>query len=209
LLPKEGATVARLVGKKCTVKCLLNGVESTALWDTGAQVSIVSHDWLLKNLPKAELRTVESLLGASELDLKAANGTALPYDGWIDIDFKLMGTNHDYGIKVPFLVAKNVFDVPIIGYNVIERVIQNSTSDTEQPLYLDVLSSSMVGVERDKVEALVEFIKAQGPTELSVLTTTKRDIVIPAAQSEFPAMLMLVLFKTGYLCCSNPRMAMV
>ena len=102
LSPKEGATVARLVGKKCTVKCFLNWVESTALWDTGAQVFIVSHDWVLKNLPKAQLRTVESLLGASQLDLKAVNGTALPYDGWIDIDFKLMGTNHDYGIKVPF-----------------------------------------------------------------------------------------------------------
>ena len=183
LSPKEGETVARLVGKKCTVKCFLNGVESTALWDTGAQVSIVSHDWVLKNLPKAQLRTVESLLGASQLDLKAANGTALPYDGWIDIDFKLMGTNHDYGIKVPFLVAKNVLDLPIIGYNVIEGVTQNSTSDTEQPRYLDALSSSMVGVERDRVEALVEFLKAERPTELSVLKTTKRDIVIPPAQS--------------------------
>jgi hypothetical protein len=151
LSSKEGATVARLVGKKCIVKCFLNGVESTALWDTGLQVSIVSHDWVLKNLPKAELRTVESLLGASELDLKAANETALPYDGWIDIDFKLVGTNHDYGIKVPFLVANNVLDLPIIGYNVIEGVTQNSTSDTEQPRYLDALSSSMVGVERDRV----------------------------------------------------------
>ncbi|CAB4003088.1 Hypothetical predicted protein [Paramuricea clavata] len=183
LSPKEGATVARLIGKKCTVKCFLNGMESTALWDTGAQISIVSHDWVLKNLPKAELRTVESLLGASELDLKAANGTALPYDGWIDINFKLMGTNHDYGFKVPFLVAKNVLDEPIIGYNVIEGVTQNSTSDTEQPLYLDALSSSMVGVERDRAEALVEFLKAERPTELSVLKTTKMDIVIPPAQS--------------------------
>ncbi|CAB3994113.1 Hypothetical predicted protein [Paramuricea clavata] len=84
LSPKEGATVARLVGKKYTVKCFLNGVESTALWDTGAQVSIVYHDWVLKNLPKAQLRTVETLLGASHLDLKAANGTTLPYDGWMD-----------------------------------------------------------------------------------------------------------------------------
>ncbi|CAB4027151.1 Hypothetical predicted protein, partial [Paramuricea clavata] len=95
LSPKEGATVARLVGKKCSVKCFLNGVESTALCDTGAQVSIVPRDWVLKNLPKAQLRIVESLLRASELDLKTANGTALPYDGWIEIDFKLMGANHD------------------------------------------------------------------------------------------------------------------
>ena len=49
LSPRESETVARLVGKKCTVKCLLDGVASTAFWDTGAQVSIVSHDWVLKN----------------------------------------------------------------------------------------------------------------------------------------------------------------
>ena len=30
------AQVIRLVGRKCTVKCLFNGVETEALWDTGA-----------------------------------------------------------------------------------------------------------------------------------------------------------------------------
>ncbi len=133
---------------------------STALWDTGAQVSIVSHNWVIKNLPKAELRTVESLLGVSDLEFKAANGTSLPYDGWIDVDFKLMGENHDFGAKVPFLVLKNALDLPIIGYNIIERITQNLSGDTEQPRYLDILSSSLVWVGRDNVEALVEFIKA-------------------------------------------------
>lgn len=78
--PKEVATVVRLVGKRCIVKCSLN-VVTTALWDTGAQVSIVSHEWVLKNLRDAKLHTVETLLGVSELDLKAANDTALPYNG--------------------------------------------------------------------------------------------------------------------------------
>ncbi|CAB4039409.1 Hypothetical predicted protein, partial [Paramuricea clavata] len=41
----------------------------------------------------------------------------------------------------------------------------------------------MVGVEWDRVETLVEFLKAERPTELSVLKTTKRNIVIPPAQS--------------------------
>ena len=39
LSPQEHAQVIRLVGRKCTVKCLLNGVETEALRDTGAQVS--------------------------------------------------------------------------------------------------------------------------------------------------------------------------
>ena len=49
----------------------------------------MSHDWVLKNLPGTELRTVEFLFGVSEIDLKTANGTSLPYEGWVEIDRKL------------------------------------------------------------------------------------------------------------------------
>lgn len=97
-------------------------------------------------MPQAEVHTVKTLLGVSELDLEAANGTDLPYNGWIEVDFKLMGTNHDYGIKVPVLVSRDSLDLPIIGYNVIEEITQNSTdgfsADKRLP-YLDVLFSSM------------------------------------------------------------------
>ena len=81
LSPRENAVITRLVGRKCTVQCSLNGVTTTALWDTGAQVSIVSSAWLQEHLPKAKIQGVEELLGVNELELKAANGTALPYCG--------------------------------------------------------------------------------------------------------------------------------
>ena len=42
LTPREHAKVIGLVGKKCIVKCLLNDCEFELLWDTGAQVSIIS-----------------------------------------------------------------------------------------------------------------------------------------------------------------------
>ena len=72
-------------------------MKTTALWDTGAQVSIVSIDWISENLPDAKVQGVQDLLGINKLDLKDANGTALPYSGWTEIDFSLIGTNHDYG----------------------------------------------------------------------------------------------------------------
>ena len=74
--PTEGSVLTKLFGRKCTIQCLLNGVRTSALWDTGAQVSIVSTDWISKHLPHAKLQPVEELLVANELDLKAANGTA-------------------------------------------------------------------------------------------------------------------------------------
>ena len=107
LSPKEHTTVVQLVGRKCMVNCELNGQGTEALWDTGAQVSIISWDWVRNNLRECTVQPVEKLLGVTQLDLKAANGTDLPYMGWIDVDFKLAGKNHEYGVNVPFLVSKD------------------------------------------------------------------------------------------------------
>ena len=128
------------------MQCSLNGVKTAALWDKGAQVSVVSNDWICENLPNAKIQGVEKLLDVNNLELKAANGgTALPYSGWSEIDFSLIGTNHDYGLKVPFLVCKDVSDQPVIGYNVIEEITRKSSATSksdEQPPFLDVLFCS-------------------------------------------------------------------
>ena len=58
LSPQEHAQVIRLVGRKCTVKCLLNGVETEALWDTGAQVSIIPSNWVRKFYPGTDVRNI-------------------------------------------------------------------------------------------------------------------------------------------------------
>ena len=41
LSPQQHAQIVRLVGRKCIVTCSLKGLETDALWDTGAQVSII------------------------------------------------------------------------------------------------------------------------------------------------------------------------
>ena len=42
LTPQQHATVVGLVGKRCTVNGEINGHSVEVLWDTGAQVSIIS-----------------------------------------------------------------------------------------------------------------------------------------------------------------------
>ena len=42
LSPREQSKLIRLVGRRCLVKCFLSGISTEALWDTGAQVSLVS-----------------------------------------------------------------------------------------------------------------------------------------------------------------------
>ena len=82
ITPKQQAAVARLVGRKCSVNCCLNDIKVTALWDTGAQVSIITEHVFKQKLPDLKIRGINELLGVdSDLKLTAANGTTIPYKG--------------------------------------------------------------------------------------------------------------------------------
>ena len=69
--PKEQVHVARLVGRKCSVECLLNGKPVEMLWDTGAQVSIISEHVMNSNFPFIQLRDIHELLGTKRFPLVA------------------------------------------------------------------------------------------------------------------------------------------
>lgn len=122
LSTQEHAQVVRLVGRKCTVKCLINGIETEALWDTGAQVSIISRSLVRNCLPCCDVRDIGELLGMNGLYLKAANGTDLPYEGWVELAFSPIEGNFDHTIKVPFLVAKDSLNTPIVGFTLSRKL---------------------------------------------------------------------------------------
>ena len=100
------------------VKCLIQGKEVEAFWDTGSQVCVVSRKWQQTHLPLKVLRNVE------ELNLEAMNGTDIPFDGWIEVKFKLAGddTTADE-LTVPVLVGRKEQEYMIIGFNVIEEIL--------------------------------------------------------------------------------------
>ena len=85
LIPKQRAKVARLIGNKCLISCILSGKQANALFDTGAQVNIASKPWLEANLADYMLHDISDLLLDQKLDLKAANGTEIKYIGWTPI----------------------------------------------------------------------------------------------------------------------------
>lgn len=127
LTPKQHVALAKLVDKKCKVSCVLNGVSVEALWDTGAQVSIVSKHWLEEYLPSLNLRNIEELLGEETgLNLIGANGGPILFEGWVEVQFQLASsTQSSIPLTVPLLVARDELEFPIIGYNVIEEVIKD------------------------------------------------------------------------------------
>ena len=84
---KQQNKLVNLVGRKCIVTCSINGIPTDALLDTGAQITCISSDWKEQNLPKLKLQPIERLLGISDLELQAVNGTTVPCVGWVETSF--------------------------------------------------------------------------------------------------------------------------
>lgn len=179
LTPKEHATLTNLVGRKCTVRCFLNSIETEALWDTGAQVSMISSELISKHFSNIQIRPITDLLGETNFELKAANGMEIPYEGWIDVTLQLC--NNDKHISVPFLVSKLQMDMPIIGFNVIEQFVNVFETDKDSNLISSLATSFDKNVDASK---LVNFIRSIRSQELCNLYTTKKNFVIPKRSSK-------------------------
>lgn len=173
LTPQQQATVVGLVGKRCTVKGEINRMQTEVLWDTGAQVSIISTDFVSNNFPEVEVRNIAELLD-SELKLTAANGSAIPYRGWVELKFRLAPSHRE--LSVPFLVTDEELDAPLIGYNVIEEIIKGGGNDITKDI-----ESSFIGL--DNATAFVNFIQSTNQTELCSIKTKNQDLVVPKRQS--------------------------
>ena len=55
LQPAVHRKLIKLVGRRCEVRCKLNGLETKGLWDTGAMISGVSKNWLTERFPDMEI----------------------------------------------------------------------------------------------------------------------------------------------------------
>ena len=120
--------LTKLVGKKCTVHCRIDEIDVSALWDTGAQVSLISAKWWEQHFPNRSLRDINELL-QEDLDLRTANGTTLPFHGWTDVQLTLsLDGKTTQCIGVPFLVTSIPLSEPIIGFNAIAELTANKQS---------------------------------------------------------------------------------
>ena len=142
-------------------------------------MSIISHSWLKQCLPGCDILDMAELVGLHGLELKAANGTDLPYEGWVELTFNLIEDGSDHPFTVPFLIAKDFLDMPIVGFNVIKEITKHFDRGSLARVNgsLDVLTSSLTGFEQRKVEALVQFITSEPAKELAAVKSRKQDIV--------------------------------
>ena len=179
-LTRKQERTAKLVGRKSLVQCNLGGVPTTVLWDTGSQVSIVDMDWKNKHLPDTEIRPVQELLDEGMLDLTAANGTEIPYEGWIGVEFSL-SANKDSELLVPLLVTPDPLAKPIIGFNVIKELAQANVS-TDRSFTSKFVHSlgSALDVGHKKARAVYSVLKKQkGSSEGQIARLGRQDVIVP------------------------------
>ena len=197
LTPKQLAKMANLVGEKCLVNCLLNGHQHEVLWDTGAQVSIMTNDFLKSQFPDVQKRDISELLD-SPLEINAANGTAIPYIGWAELEFKLLPSGGgETKILVPFLITSEDLNCPILGYNVIKEIVNSDCMPGVPPQQEKsaCIKASFANCSESALNNLVEMIQEDTQDCLGIVKTIKRDILIPAnSEQSVPCRA-----KTGYI----------
>lgn len=74
-----------LMGSRCMVQCHIDNMPVEVLWDTRAGK---------QHLPHSTVRPLSELSGAEPLVAVAANGSEIPYDGWIETTFYLDCDTH-------------------------------------------------------------------------------------------------------------------
>lgn len=175
--------LAKLIGKKALTQCHLNGLAVNALLDTGAQVSIIDKDWKDKYLPDTAIRPIHEIIDEEDdLKLYAVNGDSLPFEGWVAVTVNLVGNvDPNLSITVPFLVSSFVLERPILGFNVLEEVIQKQP-ERFVPTLTSLLCNAM-SIPTEKAELLVNFIQTDRPSvQNERLRTGRCDTTIPAGQ---------------------------
>lgn len=82
--------------------------------------------------PHMVIRPIGELLEGDTLTVLAASDTLIPYVGWIEVSFWLDDDRKE--LRVPILASSDpaVASDPIIGYNVIEAVINEEGKKTKE-----------------------------------------------------------------------------
>ena len=125
-------------------------------------------------LSDTEIKDISELI-ETEPNITAANREAIPYIGWVQLNFQL--SQGQPLLQVPFLVTEKHLNLPLIGYNVIEHYVKsnNLSSHTMSSVFNDIPAKS--------VDALVEFIQAAGKEQLGVAKSSKKDYMIPKGET--------------------------
>ena len=87
-----------------------------------------------------------------------------------------MLASNQKSIIVPFLVTKEIIDLPIVGFNVIEEFIKTDVFESDLNRLFSLVPS-------DNIFVLTDLVKRNNEAEFCCLTTGKKDRLIKKGQS--------------------------
>lgn len=179
--------IVKLIGNKAITKCLLNGLTVTALVDTGAQVSLIDRAWRSKYIPDVSVRPISELMEIMNYEkvpkILAVNGECLPFDGWVILTVNLPDNDDpELSMNVPFLVSSVPLDTPLIGFNVVEVLIQGSPEQAASNLAK--LLGGALSIPVDDAQGIVHFIQTRKETTAQGrLRMGYKDTIVPAGST--------------------------
>ena len=153
--------VVKLMGRKCTGVVWLGDRKAEVLWDTGAQVCLVSKGWSDRYLPNVDIRPISDLWeGGTEVLLRSASGEVMPYVGWMQVPLSVPGFEQVSSMQVPFLVTNNCrVTRPIVGFNVIEELVSKNTENGIAESLRKVMSVILPYLDVKAVEGLINIVQ--------------------------------------------------
>ena len=170
------------IGKRCMVSCTINGVPLEILLDSGSQVTMVERAWIDKALPNVRIQPLESLFSEQPLEITAANGTNVPFDGWVDVELQVCSENYGHvNIQVPLLISSNSLNCPLLGSNVIAEIIKTNQDERD----ISALLKEALSISDSAVEMLVSNLQILTPDAIGYeycVRTGKIGLNIPAGQ---------------------------
>lgn len=184
--PEKIPSVRELVGKKCIIRCFLHKQKIQALWDTGSQVCAIDEVWKESDLSDVPLRDIAELIDPLDpLQIEAANGTEMPYVGWLEVSFRL--TASDDELLIPMLVLKgNQQQCPIIGFNVIERLVldslQEQTKHEDKEKLVKAVKMAFPHLRKNKAKTFISAVSVGQMCDFNVRTANER-ISVPKRSS--------------------------
>ena len=153
-----------------------------ALWDTGAQASIINEEWRKTHLPHRPIRPIEEQVGPGTLIGLAANQTQIPFLGWVEVEFRLpQDQGSSEPLLAPLLVSSdsNVAEQPIIGYNVIQAIISQGDEKQTASQTIQKLSQAF-SVTCKMAKLVMQLMREDSECDVGTVYTGKRTIRLAA-----------------------------
>ena len=128
---------ARIVGSRNTAAIYMDGIATTALFDTGAKIQLVSKQFFEEN--DLEIQPIEKLTECSTM-----NGEVFGYEGFVEVNVQIPGT--DFSEDHLFLVTSEIShqkEIPVVLGT----------------YFIDSLSRYLHGIDKEEFDSLDYTVK--------------------------------------------------